>query len=187
MGTVACAPSPFCLPDEVCARADGCKTPDPMCLDGQLANLPITRLDCAIPTDMGQPCPSTSTATVDFGMAFGPAMAQCTDVGFYTVFSGAGQLQFEPTLRFADGVEVLPSPPAAPCTFDITWANSQVAALPMSDRGLMQLTIDNGEHIIIPVHVQYLPGCTGAPMTCTPFFGSGTSGMTDTVWSCLDF
>jgi len=183
LGAVSCAPAPFCLPDFVCDASD-CR--DPTCVVDKLATSGLPRIDCTIPTQLNQPCPSgNKVAPVDLDPVFGPAMARCTGVGFDA--QGAGvQLQFVPMLAFTDGVVITASPPAPGCKFELTWANNQLGS-PNANRALVELSIDNGEHVIIPITVQYRPGeCATLQMSCTPTFGTAAKGGVDGVWNCLD-
>ena len=55
-------------------------------------------------------------------------------------------------------------------------------------RSLIQIDVDNGQHIIIPIVIEYLPNqCGTTPMTCTVDYGvSGSTGGVDNVWKCVD-
>jgi len=185
VGMTPCAPSPFCLPDIVCASVDGCKTPDPACIGNRTMNLTnIPRITCVLPTESGQPCAGNDTASIDLGQVFGPEMATCTALGFDTALSGS--LMFAPTLHFANGVEIIPTGPQPPCAFDISWLNPGTTNPMLDDRALIQITVDNGEHIIVPFIVHYLPGqCGGVPITCSVDYGVSATGM-DSVWTCVD-
>jgi hypothetical protein len=189
VGVTQCAPMPYCLPEPVCDVSAGCPTPNPMCLRQRFANITgISRVNCQVPTDLGAPCTGVPSTTIDFGPAFGPATTTCTGVSFDPLLLSDTQLGFQPTLRFPSGFELSASGPQPPCAFDATWQGHGAVTQTEDDHGLMQLDVDNGQHIIIPIVIEYLPGqCPTVPFSCSVDFGTnGSTGGFDSVWNCVD-
>jgi len=191
VGTTQCAPSPYCVPGVVCALTTGCAPQtSPMCIRMAFANIAaITRVTCQVPLDVGQPCMNMVPTTIDFSPVFGPAMATCNQMSFDPLELNESQLGFQPTLRFNSGFELIPAgPPQQPCSLDATWVVHGPVTQAEDDHGLLQIDVDNGQHIIVPVVVAYLPGqCPTTAFKCVVDFGvSGTTGGFDSVWNCVD-
>jgi hypothetical protein len=174
----------YCAPSKLCLCADSTTPLD--CLRGAIADGSATSavpyVKCAIPLDdSGVPCNGQTHYEIDAQTYLGTTTTKCEDIRL-------GHLRL-PVGTLDHSIELAPDSAAylkvetfyTPCKADLAWGGS--APSPVSPQfGFVDLVLDNGRHLAIPMKIDLSVGCDGRVATCGFVRPADTS---DPIWSCL--
>lgn len=166
-----CTPITFCQ----CAG-----TADPgTCIREQISNAATTAsmpfVKCAIHVDAsGNQCESTPIE-IDLGGVLSGGSRKCSAI---RLNDSATAIDFQPYWHIGEG-KLSISAFNEPCKADVAWLGGTA---PPVNIGLIDAEIDNGFHLVIPLRVDFKPGCDSGSSLCTFVQQTNT---TETMFSCV--
>ena len=180
-----CAPLgvDYCMPTTLCGCPPGVTQSE--CVKNKLGDpfafSQMPHLDCYIELDTnGEPCNGVKTFPVNASTLLGTNNTKCTDMRLANLMLPP---EFDRSIALAANSAaylVVENFSSSACTAELHWGGTRMA--PDLILGVVDLELDNGRHLAIPMRVELGTACQGGG-GCA--FSRGTTTTTEAMFNCV--